>query len=138
MLGPEGPHASKSHYRPLYVGSDLELIAAVRKVLPEMDYQLVSCGDRGSAVLFLESDIPYHLLLIDYEWRGSEGLKLTQLAQSLAHRKQMPIIVVAATEWTRAMHRAAHKAGVKQIVMKSPDMTAVSDAIRSCSRTLPN
>ncbi len=130
MLGPECPVSTKSKFRFLYLGNDLKLIEAVREALPEPEYRLVACGDRGSAELFLKSDIRYDALLIDYEWRASEGLELAELAQSLAHRKQMPIIVVAAAPLTSELQKAARKAGVKKIVRKSPDMAEVSDAIR--------
>jgi len=70
----------------LYLGTDLELIAAVRQELTESDYRLVACSDRESAILFLKSEIPYHLLLIDLDWRGREVLKFARLANSLRHR----------------------------------------------------
>ena len=130
MLSPEPPASTESKFRFLYIGNDLKLIAAMRQALPEAEYQLVACGDRGSAELFLKSDIRYDALLIDYEWRGSEGLKLAELAQSLGHRKCMPILIVAVAQLTSELQKVARKAGVKKIVTKSPDMAEVSDAIR--------
>ena len=130
MLGPEPPVLKESKFRFLYAGNDLQLIAAVREALSEPDYQLVACSDHGGAMLFLNSDIRYDALVIDYEWRGSEGLKLAELAQSLEHRKQMPIMVVAKGQLSRELQRIARKAGVKKIVTKSPDMREVTDAIR--------
>ncbi len=130
MLEPECPRSTESKFRFLYLGNDLKLIAAVRKVLREPDYQLVACGDRGSAEIFLKSDIRYNALVIDFEWRGKEGLELAGLARSLEHRKRMPILVVAAAPLTGEMQKAVSKARVKKIVTKSPDMAAVIDAIR--------
>ncbi len=130
MLGPECPVSTESKFRFLYLGNDLKLIAAVRQVLTEPEYRLVACGDRGSAELFLKSDIRYDALLLDYEWRGSEGLELAMLARSLEHRKRMPIIGVAAAPLTSDVAKVAHKADVKKFVTKSPDMSAVSDSIR--------
>ena len=124
------PRSTESKFRLLYLGTDLELIAAVRQVLTEPDYRLVACSDREGAVLFLRSKIPYDLLLIDLEWRGKEGLKLARLAHSLQHRKRMPIILVAATELSSDMKTLARKAGVNKCVKKTPDVDAVSEAIR--------
>jgi DNA-binding response OmpR family regulator len=122
--------STESKFRILYLGTDLELIAAVRKVLTEPDHRLVSCSEQESAVLFLRSEIPYDMLLIDLEWRRKEGLKLARLARSLKHRKRMRIILVAAKKLSSAMKTSARRAGVKEWLRKTPDMGGVSEAIR--------
>lgn len=124
------PRSTAPKFRLLYLGNDLKLIAAVRQVLTEPDYELVACGDRGSAGLFLKSEIRYHLLLIDLEWRGKEGLELAQLAHSLPARKRMPIILMSAAELTSGMKVAARKAGVNKCVTTTPDLLALGEAIR--------
>ena len=130
MLASPRPRSTESKFRLLYLGTNLELIAAVRQVLTEPDYRLVACSDHEGAILFLRSQIPYDLLLIDLEWRGREGLKLARLTHSLRHRKRMPIILVAATELSTRLKLLARKAGVNKCLMKTPDMGAVSETIR--------
>jgi response regulator RpfG family c-di-GMP phosphodiesterase len=130
MLGSTRPRTTESKFRLLYLGTDLELMAAVRQVLTEPDYRLVACSDRESSILFLKSEIPYNLLLIDLEWRGREGLKLARLAHSLRHRKRMPTILVAANELSSRLKALARKAGVSECVTKAPDVGAVSEAVR--------
>ncbi len=137
MLVSRCPRAVEAKFRLLYVGTDLELAAAVRQVLTEPDYHLVTCGDRGSAVLFLKSGIPYELLLIDLEWRGSEGVKIAELARSLPHRKRMPIILLAATKSTTHPETLVHlaqtkkvsKAGVVEIVTRTKDMVSLATVV---------
>ncbi|MEP6742018.1 MAG: hypothetical protein ABJB61_05920 [bacterium] len=63
MQAPMCLRATESTFRLLYLGSDLELIAALQKVLTKPDYRLVACSDRESVILFLKSEIPYHLLI---------------------------------------------------------------------------
>lgn len=125
------PHAqsTESKFRLLFLGSDLELIRALRQVLAEPDYRLVACSDRGGAIMFLSSEIPYDALLIDLEWQRRKGLKLARLARSLSHRKRMLIILVA-TELSDRLAEAARRAGVNECVTKTPDMRAVSETIR--------
>jgi len=106
----------------------MKLVAALRKVLTEPDYQLVTCSDRGSAILFLKNDIRYDLLLIDFEWRGNDALEFAQLAHS--HRKRMPIILVAATELSSGLKKSARQAGVSKCMTKKPDVDDLSQAIR--------
>jgi PleD family two-component response regulator len=130
MLAPTRARSTESKFRILCLGSDAGSISVLRQVLTEPDYRLVTCSERESAILFLRSEIPYHLLLIDLEWRGMEGLKLARLARSLRHRKRMPIILVAATEFSGELQALARKAGVSDCVMKTPDMGGVGEAVR--------
>ena len=125
----ERPVSTGSKFRFLYLGNDLKLIAAVRQALSEPEYVLVACSDREGAVLFLQSDIRYDALLIDYDWLGKEGLRFAQLTRSLRHRKRLPIVVVG-TQFTSELQTVVLKAGVKTLLTKSPDMEAVTDAIR--------
>jgi CheY-like chemotaxis protein len=125
MPAPERPHSTASKFRLLYLGNDLEFIAALHQLLTELDYRLVACSDWGGAVLFLESDIPYDLLLIDLDWRGKEGLELAKLASSLPHRKRMPILLLSATKIDRHRRATAHKVGIEECALKTSDVVEV-------------
>jgi PleD family two-component response regulator len=133
MLAPPRPRATKFKYRLLYLGDDLELITALRKALAEADCRVVACSDHGSAILFLKSDIPYRGLLIDWEWRGREGLELARLVQSLKDRPDLTTVLVATNKLSRYMQAVAHKAGIRECIIKTKDMAEV---IRVTSRLL--
>jgi DNA-binding response OmpR family regulator len=122
--------STESQSRLLYFGADLDFIAALRKALTKAGCRLVTCSDQGSAILFLKSDIPYELMLIDFEWQKEQGLKLARLAHSLRHRKRMPIILLTATESDEKMGVFARKPGAGECVMKTPDMFGVIEAIK--------
>ena len=130
MRASQHPRSAESKFPLLYLGNDLEFIAAMRRELSEPDYFLVACSDWDGAVLFLKSDIRYDLMLIDFDWRGKKGLELAQLAQSLPHREDMPIVMVAARRVNSAVKTLARKGGVKKCVTKTTDLGAVSEAIR--------
>jgi len=125
MLAPKRPRSGKSKFRVLYLGSDLELMAAVRQILTQPDYRVVTCSDRESAILFLRSRIPYDLLLIDLDWQGTVGLKLARLAHSMRHRKRMPKILVSSIDLSSNLKASARKAGVNEYVMKSPPASVI-------------
>ncbi|HEV2828355.1 MAG TPA: response regulator, partial [Pyrinomonadaceae bacterium] len=137
MRASEHPHSTASKFRLLYLGNDLEFIAALRQVLTEPDYRLLACSDREGAELFLKSDIRYDLMLIDFDWRRREGLELARLAQSLAQRIDMPIVMVAATPPNSAVKTLAQKAGVKKCVTKTPDAGVVNEVIRQLVESGP-
>ena len=130
MLAPGRPRRTESKYRLLYLGTDVKLMAAVQQALTPLDYQMVACSDRESAVLFLKSEIPYDLLLIDFEWLGKDGLKLARLARSQRHRRRMPKILVASIKLGSELETFARNAGVKECVLKSPDAAEVVEVIR--------
>lgn len=120
---------SDSKFRLLFVSSDLEALASLRAVLPQPQVHIIACSDRCSAVLFLKSEIPYHLLLIDLEWRGREGLKLARLARSLRHRKRMATVLLSGTALTDGMDELAREAGIHSCVRKTQGMAEASEAI---------
>lgn len=132
------PRATKPKYRLLYLGADMGLIEALKKALPEDDYQVVSCADREGAVMFLKSDISYQLLLIDFEWRGREGLKLASLARLLKHRKLMRTVLVTPTELSKRAKAVARNAGVNECVVKTQDMAAIVETIHRLTGNLVN
>ena len=117
------PLATESTFRVLYVGNDLKFIAAFRKAVREPVYHLIAGSDHGSITLFLESDIPYHLMLIDYDWRGIEGLKLARLARSQRHRKRMPIVLLSTASLDDETKTLAKKEGVVECALKTADLS---------------
>ena len=122
MLADAGSQSTQSKFRLLYFGADLKLIAAVQQVLTKPNYQLVTSSNYDDAVLFLRSRIPYNLLLIDFEWRETEGLKLARRARSIRHRKRMPIVLVAAKEPGSDTKMLLRKAGISEWVLQTEDV----------------
>jgi response regulator RpfG family c-di-GMP phosphodiesterase len=113
----------------LYLGNDLKFVSALRQALAEPVYHLVTCSDRESALLFLKSDIPYEVLLVDFEWRKKEGVEIARLARKLRHRKRMPIVLLANAGLSRQafihIEAVAEKAGVTTCVLKTQDVGEV-------------
>ena len=122
------PGYQESKFRLLYVGSDLKLLAALKKLLRKPEYHIVSCPDRGSAILFLEGDARYNLLLFELELRGATGLELAQLARSLSHREHLPIVIVTANEVIGELEALARNSCADEFVTKK-DLAAVPEAI---------
>jgi DNA-binding response OmpR family regulator len=73
--------------------------------------------------LFLKSDIPYDLMLIDHDWRGKEVLKLARLARALSHRRQMPIVLLSSASLDRETRALAQKGGVVECALKSVNLS---------------
>lgn len=107
-LHTNGHSVSAGQIRMLYVGDDLALIRFLRGVFREPEYHVVSCPDRGSAEMFIKSEIRYQLFIFDHEMRHRAAFDLTRLVRSLYHRERLPAIVVgrevgsSLIEFTRA------------------------------------
>ena len=125
MLGDGGVRAAEAKFRVLYFGADLKLIAALQQALTRPSYQLITSSNYDDAVLFLRSRIPYDLLLIDFEWREAEALKLARRARAIRHRKRMPIVLVTAAEPSSETKMLTRKAGVTEWVIKTEDVGEV-------------
>ena len=69
------------------------------------------------------------MLLIDFEWRETEGLKLARRARSIRHRKRMPIVLVAATEPGNETKMLLRKAGVSEWVLQTEDIGQLIDSL---------
>src|SRR5207249_3081885 len=52
-------HSSETQCRLLYVGSDLALLKFLRSTFGKPKYHVVSCPDRDSAEMFINSQIQY-------------------------------------------------------------------------------
>ena len=133
----QNPSSTKPKVRLLYLGNDLKLIALLRQVLAEPVYLLVTCSDRESAVLFLKSDIPNQVLLIDLEWRGKNGLEVARLARKLRHRKRMPIVLLVGAKLNRRRQTVAAEAGVTTWMLKTEDIgEAIKRVMHSAEASL--
>jgi DNA-binding response OmpR family regulator len=117
--------STEPKFRLLYLGNDLKFIAALRQALDEAVYLLVTCADREGALLFLASDIPYEVLLIDYAWRKKDGLEIARLVRKLAHRKRMAIVLLGEARLSRQTRAVAEEAGVTTCVLKTQDVVEV-------------
>ncbi len=115
-------------FRILYVGSDLDFLSALRKAAGRPEHHVVGCPDRDSAIVFLKSDIGYHLVLFDIEMRDTAALELAELTRSLTHREEIPIVIVA-NEVTGSLEERARSAGADECITKTEDVSVAIERI---------
>lgn len=108
-------NSERARFRLLYVGGDVQFLRALRRVLTEPDYHIVSCPHVDSAMEFLKGNPRYNLLMFELELRG---LELTKLTRSLAHREQLPIVMVTANEIVDSFRTLSRNARVDEWVSK--------------------
>jgi CheY-like chemotaxis protein len=111
--------------RILHVEDDETIAEMIKEMLALQDWQVEKCGDGKVALERIASDADYDLLLVDYDLPGVNGLELVQQARKLAHRAEIPIIMLAATP----VAAEAREAGADVFLQKPQDVTLLVETI---------
>ncbi|HEX8149292.1 MAG TPA: response regulator [Pyrinomonadaceae bacterium] len=110
----------------LYVEQNRMLLQTVRDVLEFAGWYVKPCSDDGSAVVYVESRGHFDLLLLDHDFRGLSGLKLTERARRRPHRRKTPIILISLED----IAEEACRAGADAFLRKPNNLIELVDTIR--------
>jgi len=111
----------------LYVEENRMLLQTVRDVLEFAGWYVKPCCDDGYAVAYVESKEHFDVLLIDHDFRGLSGLKLTERARRQPHRRETPIILISLED----ISEEARRAGADAFLRKPNNLIDLVDTIRS-------
>jgi CheY-like chemotaxis protein len=95
---------------------------AVKETLEELGWMVELCDDGTEAMRKIESKTRYHLLILDNQLPGKDGLELARRARQLPHRRRTPIIMLSASD----VEQDALRAGVNAFLRKPQDMGRLS------------
>lgn len=98
---------------------------AVKETLEELGWTVDLCGDGAEAMRKIESKARYHLLILDNQLPGHDGLELALRARQLPHRRRTPIIMLSASE----IEREALRAGVDAFLRKPQDIRRLTATV---------
>jgi two-component system sensor histidine kinase and response regulator WspE len=110
----------------LYVEQNRMLLQTVRDVLEFAGWHVKPCSDDGYAVAYVEGAEHFDLLLVDHDFRGLSGLRLTERARRQAHRRETPIILISLEE----IGAEARRAGADAFLRKPNNLIELVDTIR--------
>ena len=110
----------------LYVEQNQILLQTVRDVLEFAGWYVKPCSDEGYAVAYVESAEHFDVLLIDHDFRGFSGLKLTESARKQPHRKETPIVLISLEE----IAEEASRAGADAFLRKPNNLIELVETIR--------
>lgn len=110
----------------LHVEDDETIAAMTKEMLQDqIGWQVETCFNGDAALKRISSEAHYDLLLVDYELPGVNGLELVRRARQLAHRSQIPIIVLSAS----AVEAEAREAGADQFLYKPQDVNSLVESV---------
>jgi len=98
---------------------DHQVVAdALKETLEELGWTVELCADGAEAMSKIESKARYHLLILDNQLPGKDGLELARRARQLPHRRRTPIIMLSASD----VEQDALRAGVNAFLRKPQDI----------------
>jgi CheY-like chemotaxis protein len=105
---------------------DYQVVAdAVKETLEELGWTVELCADGMEAIRKIESKARYHLLILDNQLPGKDGLELARRARQLPHRRHTPIIMLSASD----IERDALRMGVNAFLRKPQDIGRLSATV---------
>jgi len=109
----------------LYVEDYQAVADAVKETLEDLGWTVELCADGTEAMRKIESKARYHLLILDNQLPGKDGLELARRARQLPHRRRTPIIMLSASD----IERDAVRAGVNAFLRKPQDIKRLSATV---------
>jgi CheY-like chemotaxis protein len=98
---------------------DYQVVAdAVKETLEELGWTVELCADGTEAMRKIESKARFHLLILDNQLPGKDGLELARRARQLPHRRRTPIIMLSASD----VERDALRVGINAFLRKPQDI----------------
>ncbi|HEY9401653.1 MAG TPA: response regulator [Pyrinomonadaceae bacterium] len=102
---------------------DYQAVAdAVKETLEDLGWTVELCADGAEAMRKIESKARYHLIILDNQLPGKDGLELARRARQLPHRRRTPIIMLSASD----VEQDAQRAGVNAFLRKPQDIVRLS------------
>ncbi|HEY9401762.1 MAG TPA: response regulator [Pyrinomonadaceae bacterium] len=105
---------------------DYQVVAdAVKETLEGLGWKVELCADGTEAMRKIESKTRYHLLILDNQLPGKDGLELARRARQLPHRRRTPIIMLSASN----VEQDALRVGVNAFLRKPQDIGRLSATV---------
>ncbi len=125
MFREDDPAREARMVRILHVEDDALVANAVKVTLRDEGWRVSTYTDGAAALKEIEGGTHYDLMIVDNQLPGMSGLELVSRARRLPHRRQVPIIMLSATdEW-----REARRVGASAFLRKPEDVHVLTETI---------
>jgi CheY-like chemotaxis protein/tetratricopeptide (TPR) repeat protein len=109
----------------LHVEDNLLVADAVKAALELEGWIVETVSDGATAAQLLESDVPFDAIILDNDLPGITGLELINHLRCLAHRQNIPLIMLTAGD----IEKEARQQGVNAFLKKPDEVMAVTETI---------
>ncbi|HZO92649.1 MAG TPA: response regulator [Candidatus Baltobacteraceae bacterium] len=104
-------------WRVLVADDDPEIGMLITKLLDKGSFDVTLCDDAESALVRIQRDAPYDLLISDYMLPGISGLELIEQVRRNRATARLPIVMISA-HTNYAMDARAKEAGANAFLNK--------------------
>jgi CheY-like chemotaxis protein len=104
-------------WRVLVADDDPEICALIKTILAKGPYQTTLCNDAESALVHIQQDDPYDILISDFMLPGISGLELVKTVRQDRATSRMPIVMISGHN-NYAMDGRAKDAGANAFLNK--------------------
>ena len=104
-------------WRVLVADDDPEICTLIKTILGKGPYEIVLCNDAESALVHIQRDAPYDILISDFMLPGISGIELIAQVRSSPSTARMPIVMISGHN-NYAMDARAKSAGANAFLNK--------------------
>lgn len=113
------------HLDILHVEDNRRIAEIVKELLEREGWNVEACADVASAQEKLSGETLYDVLIFDNMLPGVDGIELIQQTRQLPHRRQVPIIMLSASD----VEMEARQAGANAFLKKPEEITVIAETI---------
>jgi CheY-like chemotaxis protein len=104
-------------WRVLVADDDPEICTLIKTILGKGPYEITLCNDAESALVHIQKDEPYDILISDFMLPGISGIELITQVRQNAATSRMPIMMISGHN-NYAMDARAKAAGADAFLNK--------------------
>ena len=104
-------------WRVLVADDDPEICTLIKTILSKGPYEIVMCHDAESALVHIQRDAPYDILISDFMLPGMSGIELIGRVRQNAVTSRIPIVMISGHN-NYAMDERAKEAGANAFLNK--------------------
>ena len=104
-------------WRVLVADDDPEICTLIVTILSKGPYQVTVCSDAESALVHIQHDAPYDILISDFMLPGISGIELITQIRHNAATARLPIVMISGHN-NYAMDERARSAGANAFLNK--------------------
>ena len=124
-------------WRILVADDDPEICTLIKTILRNASFQVEICSDAESALVHLQRDKAYDLLISDFMLPGISGIELITMVRANPQTAKLPILMISGHS-NYAMDARAKSAGADHFLNKPFTLTQLRTTVTTlCSKYRP-
>jgi CheY-like chemotaxis protein len=115
-------------WRVLVADDDPEICTLIKTILRSASFEVEVCADAESALVHLQRDKPYDILISDFMLPGISGIELITMVRSNPQTARLPILMISGHS-NYAMDARARSAGADHFLNKPFTLTQLRSTV---------